>query len=130
MDISGANSFEQLNIDRSFKDIYVPRIAWSTGSDDSKWTVGYSYRPSPVKFGLDESNYLDSDRQILGFSYQMTGQKLFGLFDLDYRWGTAFQVHRLNNRYIQKQESDSVGYPGYEIGGEVYSLAVQIETNL
>lgn len=130
MDISGANNFEQINVDRDFKNIVSPKFAWMYGNDKSWWSLGYSFRPSPVPFSLDEANYLDSDRHIIATSYNQSVDSIFGLIDTKAQWGIGLQIHKLQDRYIDKSESDSVGYPGYTISGEVYSLSVHIQTEL
>lgn len=130
MEITGGTSFEQLNIDQGFKDVVSPRIAWQSAGEDSWWTIGYAYRPSPMTRSVDESNYLDSDKQVLGTSYSRRANSIFGLVDMENKWGFALQVHRLNEKFIQKNETDSVGYPGYTIGGNVFTVGFHIEAGL
>jgi hypothetical protein len=130
MDITGTSDFEQINVDREFKNIVSPKIAWTLGNDKSWWSIGYSYRPSPVPFGLDEANYLDADRHIIASSYNRNIESILGLIDMKAQFGIGIQVHKLKDRYIKKSESDSVGYPGYTISGEVLSLAVHLQTEL
>lgn len=130
MKITGGTTFEQLNIDQSFKDVVSPRIAWHSGGDESWWTVGYAYRPSPMERSVDESNYLDTDKQVLGVSYSRRANKVFGLFTLDHSWGAALQLHKLNDRYVEKEKTDSVGYPGYTISGNVFTIGLHFEAEL
>ena len=130
MNISGTGSFEQLNVDSKFKDIFTPRIAWKSRGERSWWTAGYAYRPSPVTRSIDESNYLDSDRHVLGVSFNRRAKKVLGLYSLAHSWGVGLQWQHLNKRFVEKQEADSVGYPYYEIAGDVFSVGIHFESEL
>ncbi|MFK8138859.1 MAG: hypothetical protein AB8E15_10900 [Bdellovibrionales bacterium] len=126
MEITGSNSFEQLNIETNFQDVYSPKFAIVKNFDSSRWIAGYSYRTSPVTRDVDEANYLDSAKHIIGFGWQRLNPKFLGK-----EWNGSFsifsQIHLLENEKVTKLESDSVGYPNYEVGGQAISLGSQIE---
>lgn len=130
MEISGANSFEQLFVDQKFYDVVSFRAGLQWQLPAARLSFGYGYRPSPVRHDQENSNYLDSDRQIFGFSFQSLRPLSLEWLGREFRWGLGAQLQRLNRLQVSKQLSDSIGYPSYKIGGELYALSIQIQSDL
>lgn len=91
-------------------------------SDSDDIRLGYGFLPSPVPHQTGDTNYLDSDRHVLSLGYgkTLTPEFVGGRLSLD---AAAF-VHLLRTKEIVKVSSDSIGAPGYTIGGTVYGYAL------
>jgi 16S rRNA (adenine1518-N6/adenine1519-N6)-dimethyltransferase len=87
---------------------------------------GYSFLPTPVPDQSGESNILDSDKHViaLGGGYAFRSDFLDASMKLDL---VGF-VQMLQSKTVVKNSSQSIGYPGYTIGGNVYGYSLSLTT--
>ncbi|HEX4922459.1 MAG TPA: outer membrane protein transport protein [Bdellovibrionales bacterium] len=122
-------TFRQYPFDTWYKDIWVPRVGLSYYMNPGYWRVGYAYKPSPTPELRRETNFLDSDRHILGLGYDWEGG-LLGLVDKPVRWSTHLQGHYLNPKDVVKENSTDIGAPGYTVKGFVISYGINLTIHL
>ncbi len=115
------NLFAQDRPDTRYRDILVPRLGlqWRIAPRHAART-GYAYRPSPVPDLSGETNFLDTDRHILGAGHTWKTPWSIGGQDLRLDW--HLQVHYLNPRQVNKRNSSSVGAPAVP-GGPPMTVA-------
>jgi hypothetical protein len=101
---------------------------------EKKWNsiigrVGYAFVPTPVPNQDGDSNFIDSDKHEVGLGIGLpkiarwlAGDKA----SLD----IAALVHYLTPKTVVKNSSTSIGYPGYKIGGTVWSYGLTLTTEL
>lgn len=122
-------TFKQYPFNTWYRDIWVPRAGLSYHMAPGYWRVGYAYKPSPTPNLGGETNFLDSDRHIVGLGYDWEGG-LLGLVDKPVRWSTHLQGHYLNPKDVVKQNSTDIGAPGYTVKGFVVSYGINLTINL
>jgi long-subunit fatty acid transport protein len=83
--------------------------------------AGYTFMPTPVPEQSGESNILDSDKHVVavGWGHTFETELIDGLVKLD----LAAFVQMLQPKQVIKNSSQSVGYPGYKIGGTIYGYS-------
>lgn len=88
-------------------------------------SLGYQWRPSPVRSLDGVSNLLDSSTHLIGASLFY---KLFNKYKYLYplKIGLYGQTHLVSSRRIEKARSSFIGSPGYEYGGQVYLYGVSL----
>jgi long-subunit fatty acid transport protein len=122
-------TFKQYPFDTWYKDIWVPRVGLSHYLSPGYIRFGYAWKPSPTPDMRNETNFLDSDRHILGLGYDWEGG-LFGLVDKVVRWSTFVQGHYLIPREVVKSDPTFIGAPGYTVQGYVLSAGINLTINL
>ncbi|MEQ1876586.1 MAG: outer membrane protein transport protein [Bdellovibrionia bacterium] len=123
------NTFKQYPFNTWYHDIWVPRVGLSHFNDPGYWRIGYAYKPSPTPEMGGETNFLDSDRHIIGFGFDWTGG-LFGIIDKPVTWSTHTQVHYLVPRDVVKRNPTDIGAPGYTVKGYVVTAGINLTINL
>jgi long-subunit fatty acid transport protein len=124
------NSFKQYQFHTRYHDIWVPHVGLTFRPIDTEmWHLGYAYKPSPTPSLQGESNFLDSDRHIVGLGYDFqTGT--FGMLDTPVKWSTHLQCHYLIPRSVKKDDPTYIGAPGYEVKGYVISYGLNLTVEL
>ncbi|MBK9294539.1 MAG: outer membrane protein transport protein [Oligoflexia bacterium] len=115
-----SGTFAQTQPSLQFKDVISLRAGFEHKYLNWALRFGYGFLPTPVPDQNGDSNYVDADKHALGI-----GASLFkGLLDI------AMQAHYLTPKQIVKTSSQSIGYPGYKIGGLVLSYGLTWSTEL
>lgn len=109
-----AATFSQTLPQSRFKDVISLRAGYEHKWQSCALRGGYAFVPTPVPDQSGDANYVDSDKHVLGL-----GISLFkGALDI------ATQLHYLVPKQITKNSSQSIGYPGYKIGGIALSYGM------
>ncbi len=103
------------------------------GGFQRKWQavaarIGYAFVPTPTPDLSGDLNFMDSDKHEVGLGFSILNlEKALGFkSQLDF----AGLVHYLMPRQVTKNSSASLGYPGYKIGGTVWSYGITLTTEL
>ncbi len=86
---------------------------------------GYQYAPSPVPDQPGNSNYLDTDRHILGLGAGFSFKDPFGIIIHPITIGTAIQDQILMKRTVHKE-----AVPDYTIQGKVLSGMISVNVRM
>lgn len=126
LDFQNNPSFNQYAPDMRHKDIMVPRVGVSTKwGGDNDFQTGYAFRPSPVPDQTGETNFLDSDRHIVGMGYIFHIRSLW-LAEIPARLATHVQWQELVPKKVVKNSGTYIGAPSYDIKGSVYSYGLNM----
>lgn len=99
--------------------------------------AGYSYEPTPVPEQTGLTNFLDQDRHVFATGFGVRADNPFGL-DKSVWLDALFQFHFLQGGTVRKArawqdldgdgtaETPVIGYPGYEISGEVFAAGLTL----
>ena len=107
----------------------------SLGELDLAYRCGYTFEPTPVPGQTGVTNFLDQDRHVISLGLGLRARDPFRLgkaIRLDF----SFQLHLLEEEKVEKEkafcdldgdgfeETPVLGYPGYEVSGEVIGLGI------
>jgi hypothetical protein len=106
------------------KPILIPRVGYLYQS----FSFGLAYRPSPLELKQGASgNTVDTDSLITSVGYK----KPFKLLSQDFLFKSGLSMHFLKTQTVKKDPNrengttgNKIGYPKYEIGGNVYALSI------
>lgn len=125
------SSLSQIRTNTKFKDIVVPRVGVTYDLENGQsLRLGYAFRPSPVPDQKGDSNFLDSDRHIIGLGHSFKFGSLFGLVDGNFSFDSHLQAQRFVSKKVDKTgPSTTIGFPGYTIAGTVFSYGFALGTD-
>jgi hypothetical protein len=106
------------------RSVLIPRFGYL----HNNFSFGAAYRPSPLKRNQGASgNSVDTDSLITSLGYK----KAFSLFTQDFIFKSGFSYHFLQTQTVKKDPNrengsvgNKIGYPKYDIGGNVYALSI------
>ena len=121
---SSALSSSRLVENFDTRSIFIPKIAYIHNA----FSFGASYRPSPLKLKSGASgNSVDTDSFIATVGYK----KIFNFLAQDFTFKSGFSYHQLKTQTVKKDPNrengtigNKIGYPEYDIGGNVYALSI------
>lgn len=119
-----STTFGQFPIDSQYSDILTFRTGFEIPSGEASWQLGYAYRPSPVPEPESNTNFLDSDKHLLGLGYSKKVQDPMGFFKDKIQMHLSLQGHYLVEKKVEKQDATDIGAPGYSIGGWVLAYGL------
>ncbi len=104
----------------NFRDVISPSIGFEFPWNQWWMRGGYRFEPQHLKFQDDNSNFLDTDIQIVSLGF---GKNIFG-FDIDFHC----QYHKLMDQKVIKDDPTQIGYSenGYTLGGSLINYGLTI----
>jgi long-subunit fatty acid transport protein len=123
-------SFSQSLPNSQFKDIFRAQAGYEHRWSTWAWRAGYAWYPSPAPDMSGDLNFLDSDRHTLHAGLGKNWDKPFDFLDGQIKVDLAAFAQYLVPKDITKSNSNSVGYPGYKVGGWVYGYGVTLTSEL
>ena len=82
--------------------------------------AGFSFEPSVVKTNSGPENEIDTDKTRLGLGVMVEWPLIQSRFGLGYQW------QHLLSKTVTKTDATTLGYPGYDIGGNVHAVQVGV----
>ncbi len=130
VDSNGNKSITQLPR-QEFENTINPRASLEVPWFNQKLitSVGYQYRPTPVKNISGTLNALDSNTHILGLSIEHRVDKNI-ILPWPIKWGLFGQYHFIEDRKIDKLESTAMGAPSYTYSANSYTYGISLEASL
>lgn len=129
-DSSGNKTITQLPR-QEFENTWNPRasveVPWF--NQRLSTSLGYQYRPTPLKNTNGTSNALDSNTHIVGLSIEHRVDKNIVL-PWPFKWGLYGQYHFIEDRKIDKLESTATGAPNYTYSANSYTYGINLEARL
>lgn len=111
-----------LSPDSNYRDIVVPKIGAEISSSSIRYRASYVYRPSILaSFPTDSGNALDTDEHRFALGL---GLDTWIKVDLHASLSVLQQAN------VSKETPDTIGYPGYFVGGYLWSTGFTLTYEL
>jgi len=115
----------------SFSDTINPRASIDVPLLTNRWyaSLGYQFRPSPLRDLSGPANLLDTDTHVVGIGvrYQIPNNQILPLPVTVAIFG---QYHWMETRHIDKSDSSFIGAPGYDFSGNAYTYGLSLQADL
>lgn len=107
----------------SLRNIWLPKLGLSFQyNEHNTGLLGLAYRPTPLRGNFSgPGNSIDADKAILAAGHQIKFRNFALNFSLQYH-------HLISNKVVKN--SESIGYPGYEIGGRILNTSLGLTMEL
>ena len=92
-------------------------------------SLGYQYRPTPIKSAQQSSNAVDSDTHLLGLSLQHRFDQAW-LLESPLTVGLFGQVHRMSNRQITQSGPNAERSRSFDFSGNAFVIGVSGKADL
>jgi long-subunit fatty acid transport protein len=125
LDVKQGSNWIQYPLDSGYHDTWVPRVGFTHRFGEDRWSFGYAFKPSPTPSLEKQTNFVDSDRHIVGTGYEVD-TRIFGLLDKPVKFDFHLQAHYLIPKDITKENPTDIGGPGYQVKGWVFSYGVNL----